>query len=100
MPPTDEGQDAIEAAVIRAGGRHAARVEARHVFPDSPGAGEPEAEAPTFQEATHRFQGELLREALESADWNVSEAARRLDLARSHVYNLVKVHGLTRDDSE
>ncbi|MDJ0850332.1 MAG: sigma-54-dependent Fis family transcriptional regulator [Myxococcota bacterium] len=93
-------ENAIEAAVIRAGGRHAARVEARHVFPDSPGAGEPEAEAPTFQEATHRFQGELLREALESADWNVSEAARRLDLARSHVYNLVKVHGLTRDDSE
>ena len=33
---------------------------------------------------------------LEATDWNVSEAARRLDVARSHVYNLIKLHGLTR----
>jgi transcriptional regulator of acetoin/glycerol metabolism len=31
-------------------------------------------------------------EALEKNDWNVTETARELDLARSHLYNLI--HGL------
>jgi Nif-specific regulatory protein len=51
----------------------------------------------TFQEATRRFQTRLLRETLEDAGWNIMEVARRLDLARSHVYNLIRAFGLARD---
>ena len=52
----------------------------------------------TFQEATRRFQAQLLRRALEETEWNIVETARRLDLARSHVYNLIRAFGLTRGD--
>jgi DNA-binding NtrC family response regulator len=44
----------------------------------------------TFQEATRRFQAQLLRTTLESTGWNVGETARRLELARSHVYALIR----------
>lgn len=51
---------------------------------------------PSFREATRRFQRELLSRELDGANWNVSEVARRLQLARSHVYNLIKVFELAR----
>jgi transcriptional regulator of acetoin/glycerol metabolism len=38
-----------------------------------------------------------VREALERADWNVNEVAGLLDVARSHVYNLIRAFGLKRD---
>jgi transcriptional regulator of acetoin/glycerol metabolism len=50
----------------------------------------------TFQEATRQFQARLLRDALEQTEWNVVEVARQLDLARSHVYNLIRAFGLER----
>jgi len=31
-------------------------------------------------------------------EWNVAESARQLDLARSHVYNLINALGLARKD--
>ena len=83
-------------AVVRAAGGSAACIEARHVFP---GLEEPEPDGgalPTFQEATRRFQKEFLEKTLEETGWNVTEAARRLDLARSHVYNLIKAFELER----
>lgn len=92
-------ENALEAAVIRAAGQGAVRVEAGHVFPEDPQDPGSEDRAPTFQEATRRFQREMLERTLSETDWNVSEAARRLDLARSHVYNLVRAFGLSRDGS-
>jgi Nif-specific regulatory protein len=86
---------AVEAAAIRAAGEGSPQVESRHVFPDSanPAAS---AENLTFLEATRRFQAEYLRETLEDTEWNVIETARRLDVARSHVYNLIHSFGLRR----
>jgi Nif-specific regulatory protein len=88
---------ALEAAAIRAAGEGARRIEQRHVFPEAEGAPEGEAESATFQEATRRFQAELLRRSLAETGWNVTETARRLDLARSHVYNLIRAFGLERE---
>jgi Nif-specific regulatory protein len=87
---------AIEAAVIRAVGEGAAQVEPVHLFPGTsrPATETPEAE--TFQAATRRFQAELMRQVLEANGWNVVEAARRLDVARSHVYKLISAFGLER----
>jgi Nif-specific regulatory protein len=87
---------AVEAAVIRAAGERAPRVERTHLFPDRAEVETEEAPVLTFQEATRRFQARLLRETLEDAGWNVMEVARRLDLARSHVYNLIRAFGLER----
>ncbi len=42
------------------------------------------------------YQGRFLREALDQSGWNVSETARRVGLARSHLNDLIKAHGLVR----
>jgi transcriptional regulator with GAF, ATPase, and Fis domain len=88
---------AIEAAAIRAAGERAVRIEVAHLFPDRVRTDEETAEgALTFQEGTRRFQARFLRDALEEAGWNIAEVARRLDLARSHVYNLIRAFGIER----
>jgi len=84
-----------EAALIRAAGGGATQIQAHHLFPDAERGGAPER-ARTFQEATRAFQTTLLRNTLEEFNWNVVEAAKRLDLARSHVYNLIKAFGIER----
>ena len=50
----------------------------------------------TWQEATRRFQRRLLEDTLAQCGGNVSEAARRLELARSHLHELLRAHGLAR----
>ncbi len=89
-------EHAIEAAVIRAASDGAMQVERAHLFPEPGERSVEPAEPLTFQQATRRFQAELLRETLEDTAWNVVETARRLDLARSHVYNLIRAFGLDR----
>jgi transcriptional regulator with GAF, ATPase, and Fis domain len=71
-------------------------MEARHVFPAARTAHEPVAEPVSYQDAMRSFQARFLREALEANDFNVSETARRIGLARSHLNDLVRVHGLAR----
>jgi transcriptional regulator with GAF, ATPase, and Fis domain len=90
----------VEAATIRAAGDASPQVEVLHLGLDtpSPRPGEPVA---TFHAATRMFQRKLLRETLEASEGNVSEAARRLDLTRGHVYTLMKtlgLHGGTQKD--
>jgi Nif-specific regulatory protein len=86
---------AVEAALVRAAGHGSTRIEREHVFPERASV-EPTETSASFQEQTRRFQVRLLRETLEDTDWNVTETARRLDLARSHVYNLIRAFGLGR----
>lgn len=88
-------EHALEAAAIRAAGSRSRMIGVEHLFPERGGAREEEQR--TFQEATRAFQAELLRGSLVETDWNISECARRLDLARSHVYSLIQAFGITRD---
>jgi DNA-binding NtrC family response regulator len=78
----------------------AAAIEPWHLFPDRAaigGAGAGEAgEAATYEDAVRLFQARFLREALEKHGWNVSETARRIGLARSHLYDLIRAHGIAR----
>lgn len=89
-------EHAIEAATIRAAGVRANQVERMHLFPQEANGAEDEAADVTFQEATRRFQSRLLRDTLTANNWNIVETSRRLDLARSHIYNLIKAFGLER----
>ncbi len=63
-------------------------------MPEAAPAGGPAAL--TFQEATRRFQAGFVQKVLDDCDWHVSDAARRLDVARSHLYNLIRAFGLAR----
>ena len=89
-------QHAVETAVIRAAGEGAAQVERSHILTDDAPGSAP-AGPQTLQEATRRFQAKHVREVLEQSGWNVVEAARRLDVARSHLYTLIRTFGLERD---
>lgn len=96
--------NAVQRATIAAANEPLLRLERRHLFPDrdAPEQGDASARDPsplsplTFQDATRAFQTELLARTLEETQWNVTEAATRLDLARSHIYNLIKAFGLSR----
>jgi Nif-specific regulatory protein len=86
---------AVESAAIRAASQRAAQIEVHHLFPrgnDVPAVGPTR----TFQEETRRFQGDLVKRVLETNGWNVSAAARELDLTRAHLYNLINAFGLKR----
>jgi Nif-specific regulatory protein len=84
--------NAVEAAVLRASSEGSTTIEIAHMFPNDVD-GE-SAEAASFQAATRRFQQQLLLRTLEETGWSVLEAARKLDVTRSHVYNLIRAHGL------
>jgi Nif-specific regulatory protein len=84
----------IEAAAIRATGELSEQVERIHLFPDRPDTAP--TQSLTFQEATRRFQASVVRETLDETNWNVLETSRRLDLARSHVYDLMRAFGIER----
>lgn len=87
---------AMEVATIRASGEGTHRIEPRHVFPGGLDGTGDEPPGLTFLEATRRFQARMLREALDASDWNVASVATRLELARSHLYTLIRAHGLKR----
>jgi len=86
----------IEMAAIRGAAIGAKGIEVGHLFP---GKQDATAGPTTFQEATRQFQAKLLRDALEANGWNVAETARRLDVARSHVYELIHAFGIERTKS-
>jgi transcriptional regulator of acetoin/glycerol metabolism len=39
-----------------------------------------------------------LRETLRETEWNVSKAAEKLDVARSHIYSLIRSFGLQKGE--
>ena len=85
----------VSSGSIRAAGSNASQIQPHHLFPESSDAAV--KEDPNFIEATREFQRGLLVRTLRDSSWNVTEASRRLDLARSHVYNLIKSFGLKRN---
>ena len=88
----------VAAAYLARAGRKVVVLERRHLFPDE-GGGEGEAQKKgkmTFQVATREYQGKYVQEVLDATGWNLVEAAEWLDISRSHLYNLIKAHGLGR----
>lgn len=84
----------IESACIHAQLRGSEWIEGRDVLPDLSTAGDGEGYG--LQEATRRFQRKHVLAVLESTDWNAIEAARLLDVSRSHIYNLIRAFDLKR----
>jgi Nif-specific regulatory protein len=84
----------VEAAVLRAN-LEGTRLEARHLFPEA-GSSDADPQALTYEQHFLKFRRELLKKTLAQTDWNVTETARRLDLARSQVHKLISTLGLKR----
>jgi Nif-specific regulatory protein len=80
---------AIQRGAAFAAAENAPSIEARHLFPDAP----PREAPKTYQEALRAFQRDLLQKTLEETG-SVTDAARKLDLSRSHFYELMKAVGL------
>jgi Nif-specific regulatory protein len=89
--------NAVEAAVISAAGEGLLQIEPSHLQLEAKPSERESEEELSFQQQTYRFQGKILKKTLEATGWNIAETAQRLDLARSHVYNLIKTHGFTRN---
>lgn len=90
----------VEAGTIRAAAQDVPQVEAAHLFGKQDLSTASSERLPlTFQEETRRFQSELLQSTLEATGYNIAATARRLDLTRSHVYNLIRAFGLGRNRS-
>ena len=85
--------NAVEAGLIRAAGRGATRIDRGHLLGDGP---RDDARDETFHGATRAFQRQLVARSLEREGWNVSAAARRLDLSRSRLNELIRAFGLER----
>jgi DNA-binding NtrC family response regulator len=86
--------NAIEAAVVRAQIDRSETLLDHHVFPQ---AAATKDETLSLHEAVRRFKRRYVREALERGNWNVTETARDLDLARGHLYAVIADLGLKRD---
>jgi len=84
---------AIEAAVIRASGEKATTLQTRHVFPKHVGEDQPL----TFADARRAFERRHLYDALDRHDWSVTNAAKELDLARTHLHKLINDYDLRRE---
>ncbi|MBX3189193.1 MAG: sigma-54-dependent Fis family transcriptional regulator [Labilithrix sp.] len=88
----------IETAALAAEQRGSDRVEERDLFPERAST---ELDAKTdgprsFHRATRAFQRKHVGAVLESTGWNMSEAARILDVSRAHLYTIVRSLGLSR----
>src|SRR5262249_9398106 len=85
----------ISVGVERAAREAVMQIERRHLFPDATEVRQSEGGRPvTYQDAMRDFQGRFLREALAATNGNISETARRLDVARGYLYELIKAHGI------
>ncbi len=90
----DELQEVIVRAAIAADGQGLGMIDRRHVFPDV--YDESPDSALSYSEATRRFQRRLLERTLVECEWNVTQTARKLEVARSHVYNLIQSFKIER----
>jgi len=85
----------IEKGLIACVGGGGQQIEVKDLFPEM--AAEELAGPVTLQSGTQRFQAQLLRDTLADVGWNVSEAARRLDISHAHIHRLLKAFGIERE---
>ena len=93
-------ENSLEGAIIRAHAEGAGEVERGHLFPNAiNSAGDSQSEL-GWTDATRNFQRDFLLETLRGADWNITQVARQLGLARSHVYTLISSLEIKRGEGE
>jgi len=84
----------VEAAALSAEQRGAARIEQRDLL--AHGGATSESEPVTLHQAVNAFQRRHIASVLASTGWNMTEAARLLDISRGHLYTLIRNLDLKR----
>jgi Nif-specific regulatory protein len=89
-------ENALQRGWAIATSERAHAIEPLHLFPQRAVRSQADDGNETYEDATRRFQRTFLGEALARNEWNVSETARRIGVARSHLNDLIRAHGLMR----
>ncbi len=84
----------IEAGAVSAVVSESKFIEPEHLFGAEGSSDSDEQEHRSLQNQLHLVRARIVAAALEESDWNISEAARRLDIARSHLYKLIQAHNI------
>jgi len=85
---------AIEAGAVSAVVLESKFIEPEHLFGTGGSLESKDQEPRSLQSQLHSVRARIVAAALEESDWNISEAARRLDVARSHLYKLIQAHNI------
>ncbi|CAN5161457.1 hypothetical protein BH09MYX1_BH09MYX1_07230 [soil metagenome] len=82
----------VETGALAAEQRGSERVESADLFPETAAAGEKDTGGPprSLHQATRGFQRKHIANVLTATGWNMTEAARMLDISRAHLYTLVR----------
>ncbi|MBN1604153.1 MAG: sigma 54-interacting transcriptional regulator [Chitinispirillaceae bacterium] len=87
----------VQQGILRARVDHSSKLQFHHLLPEQqeiPDSGE----STTYREGKDTWERRFLIVHLEKNGWNISETAKSLDLSRSHLNNLIKIHQLERRD--
>jgi Nif-specific regulatory protein len=90
-------ENVVQRGWAMANAEQATVLEPRHLFADKKEQSMNSDEPETYEDAMRRFQREFVRAALVKHGWNVSETARRIGVARSHLNEVIRAHGLVRE---
>jgi two-component system nitrogen regulation response regulator NtrX len=91
-----ELRNAVERALILAGGKTVTEADIDHLLPGNAGVGADGAAPHTFETFKQEAERKFLEQQLKEHDWNVSETARALKMPRSNLYKKIERYGLIR----
>ena len=92
-------ESTIEAAAVRAADEGSPSIDVAHLVLDGGRVVSAAGSAATFREQTRAFQRGVVLRALQETRWNVSAAARSLDLTRAHIHNLMQSMDIVRQEA-
>lgn len=87
----------VQQGILRARVDQCSKLRFNHLLPEQQDEFVP-GDAITYREGKDTWERRFLIVHLEKNRWNISETAKILDLSRSHLNNLIKIHQLERDD--
>jgi Nif-specific regulatory protein len=82
--------NAVQLGTLRAAATGSPSIEPMHVFPNGPPLIKAVSTSCSFYDQTRCFQRSIVLQALQNANWNVTQAARSLELTRAHVHHLMQ----------
>ena len=88
-------ENIIQQGILRARAFHSPKITIGHFLPEEPEHFSTD-EAVTYREGKDDWERRFIAQHLENHGWNISETAKSLDLSRSHLNNLIKIHKLER----
>lgn len=93
-----EIENKVQQAILRARVDHSSELLYHHFLPDQK-MDVFIAETLTYRQGKDCWERKFINEKLNKNCWNISETAKLLDLSRSHLNNLIKIHHLCRKNN-